>query len=286
MVNTLFRTRGTRSLINEFHYPILGPGMMWQRFTEDVDRRGGKVNTGQKVIGIEHDRSRVRGLVTVSHDGKTRMGANHVISSMPLPELVRCLNPVPPDEVVRAARGLRYRDFLVVALMTERTSMFPDQWIYMHSPDVRVGRIQNFGNWSSAMVPDPQTSSLGMEYFCDEGDELWQMPDNELIALAERELVKLGLARMDDIKDGVVVRQPKAYPIYDGAYRSNLETVRRFLETLENLQTVGRNGMHRYNNMDHSMLTGMLAVRNLLGQGHDLWAVNVEQVYHEANDEP
>jgi protoporphyrinogen oxidase len=134
------------------------------------------------------------------------------------------------------------------------------------------------------MVADPQTSSLGMEYFCNEGDELWQMPDDELIALAERELVALGLARMDDIQDGLVVRQPKAYPIYDEAYRANLETVRRFLGTLENLQTVGRNGMHRYNNMDHSMLTGMLAVRNLLGQEHDLWAVNVEQVYHEGTD--
>jgi protoporphyrinogen oxidase len=164
--------------------------------------------------------------------------------------------------------------------------MFPDQWVYIHSPDVQVGRIQNFGNWSNAMVPDPYTASLGMEYFCNEGDAVWQMPDEELVALAKRELAELGLARAADITDGLVVRQPKAYPVYDEAYRGNLATIRSFLGILENLQTIGRNGMHRYNNMDHSMLTGILAVSNLLGEDHDLWAVNVDQAYHEETYKP
>ncbi len=281
VTNTLLGTSGTRSLINEFHYPILGPGMMWQRFREEVESRGGQVRTGSQVIRVEHDAGRITALLTVQGGKTSRIQANHLISSMPLAELITSLSPTPPEEVVQAAHGLHYRDFVVVALIAEQAKQFPDQWVYIQSPDVQVGRVQNFGNWSAAMVPDGRTTSLGMEYFCSEGDEIWQKSDEELVALAKRELVDLGLARMADIKDGVVVRQPKAYPVYDEAYRANLSTIRGFLETLDNLQTIGRNGMHRYNNMDHSMLTGMLAVRNLLGKDQDLWSVNVEQVYHE-----
>nr|MBC7245079.1 hypothetical protein [Chloroflexota bacterium] len=158
---------------------------------------------------------------------------------------------------------------------------FPDNWIYVHSPEVQVGRIQNFRNWSPAMVPDAGKTSLGLEYFCNEGDALWRTPDRELVALATRELNSIGLAEAADVEDGVVFRQTKAYPVYDQDYRTNLGIIRGFLSTLDNLQTIGRNGLHRYNNMDHSMLTGMLAARNLLGEHHDLWRVNIEQSYYE-----
>jgi protoporphyrinogen oxidase len=258
--------------------------MMWQRFREEVENRNGKVHTGNQVVGLECDGSRITSLTTVRGGERIRIRAEQVISSMPLADLVLAVDPLPPDEVVQAAAGLRYRSLIVVALIAERAKQFPDQWVYIQSADVKVGRIQNFGNWSSAMVPTTGMTSLGMEYFCSEGDDLWLMPDADLIALAKRELVELGLARAPDIKDGSVVRQPKAYPVYDQAYHANLATIRRYMGSLENLQPVGRNGMHRYNNMDHSMLTGILAVRNLLGEDHNLWAVNVEQTYHEGPD--
>jgi protoporphyrinogen oxidase len=200
---------------------------------------------------------------------------------MPLNELILRLDPPPPADAVEAAQGLRYRDFVLVGVVLDRARSFPDNWIYVHSPEVKVGRIQNFKNWSAAMVADAQKTSLGLEYFCTQGDAIWSMPDADLIALAGQELAQLGLADAADIEDGIVVRQPKAYPIYDGEYEAHLQVLRRFLAPVDNLQTIGRNGMHRYNNQDHSMLTGLLAVRNLLGENHDLWSVNTEQSYHE-----
>lgn len=191
--------------------------------------------------------------------------------------------PRRPAGVLAAARALRYRDFLTVALIVDRRDLFPDNWIYVHGPGVRVGRIQNFKNWSADMVPDPAKTCLGMEYFCFQGDALWQMPDAELLALARRELAALGLARAGEIEDGAVARMPKAYPIYDAAHEAALGTIRAFLAAnLPNLQLIGRNGMHRYNNQDHSMLTAMLAVRNIVhGEAHDLWGVNTDADYHE-----
>jgi protoporphyrinogen oxidase len=200
---------------------------------------------------------------------------------MPLGELIARLDPPPQADVLQAARKLNHRAFVIVGLIVNASQLFPDQWIYVHSPDVQVGRIQNFGNWSAAMVPDPRQTSLGMEYFCTEGDDVWTMSDADLIHLATRELVKLKLAEARHVVDGIVFRQPGAYPVYDAEYRDSLTILRRFLATIENLQTVGRNGMHRYNNLDHSMLTGMLAVGNLLGEDHDLWQVNTESSYHE-----
>jgi protoporphyrinogen oxidase len=200
---------------------------------------------------------------------------------MPLGELVGQLEPPAPQEVSEAGRNLTYRDFVLVGLVLSRASFFDDNWIYVHSPDVQVGRVQNCRNWSAAMVPDPDRVSLGMEYFCTAGDGLWRMADRELIALAGREIEQLGLAKAADTVDGVVFRQPKAYPIYDHEYRDHVALIRGFLAGIRNLQTIGRNGMHRYNNMDHSMLTGMLAARNALGEAHDLWAVNTEQAHHE-----
>jgi protoporphyrinogen oxidase len=200
---------------------------------------------------------------------------------MPLGELILRLDPSPPADVVEAAQGLRYRDFVLVGVVVDHARPFPDNWIYVHSPEVKVGRIQNFKNWSAAMVADARKTSLGLEYFCTQGDVIWSMPDSDLIAVAGQELARLGLANAADIEDGIVIRQPKAYPVYDEAYDAHLQVLRHFLATVDNLQTIGRNGMHRYNNQDHSMLTGLLAVRNLVGESHDLWNVNTEQAYHE-----
>jgi protoporphyrinogen oxidase len=200
---------------------------------------------------------------------------------MPVRELIEKLEPPPPPEVRTAAACLSYRDFLTVAVVVAAEDLFPDNWIYVHDPDVKVGRIQNFKNWSPDMVPDPTKTCLGLEYFCFEGDGLWTMSDDDLVALASRELASLGLARSEDIESGSVVRMAKAYPVYDSGYEESLRIVRAFLATLPNLQLVGRNGMHKYNNQDHSMLTAILAVENILGADYDLWSVNADAEYHE-----
>jgi protoporphyrinogen oxidase len=214
-------------------------------------------------------------------DGEKRFEADHVINTMPVRTLVRSLQPAAPAPVRESAEGLGYRDFLVVALMLDRSDLFPDNWIYIHTPGVMVGRIQNFNNWSRAMVPVPGMTCLGMEYFCFEGDGLWASPDAELVKRAATELEALGLARASDVKDGTVIRMPKAYPIYDSKYRDCLDGVRRFIDPIPNLHTVGRNGMHKYNNQDHSMLTAMFAVQNMKGASHDIWEVNTDFEYHE-----
>jgi protoporphyrinogen oxidase len=197
-------------------------------------------------------------------------------------ELVEALDPQPPPVVVEAGKRLRYRDFLTVALIVQQPELFPDNWIYVHDPNVRLGRIQNFGNWSPEMIPDPSTSCLGLEYFCNEGDDLWTMSDEDLVALGKSEITELGLVNGSDVVDGTVVRMPKAYPVYAAGYSAAVSTIREFVSSrLPNLQLVGRNGMHRYNNQDHSMLTAMLAARNITGANYDLWQVNVDEEYHE-----
>jgi protoporphyrinogen oxidase len=203
------------------------------------------------------------------------------ISTLPISELIRKLDPPAPPEVVAAADGLTYRDFLSVILIVDRPDLFPDNWIYIHSPEVKVGRVQNFKNWSPDMVPDPGKTSLGLEYFCTEGDALWRMADAELIELGKREMEQIGLVNPANVIDGTVVRQLKAYPVYNGTYAKYLATIKDYLATFRNLQTVGRNGLHKYNNQDHSMLTAMLAARNILGERHDVWNVNTERSYHE-----
>ncbi|MBC7233688.1 MAG: NAD(P)/FAD-dependent oxidoreductase [Chloroflexi bacterium] len=281
VLSALFGTENAKSLIHEFYYPTQGPGMMWQRFAEAVVSKGGQVWLQAEVVALQRDDQRVNA-VLVNHEGKeVRITVDQVISSMPLRELVAAFDPPPPDVVREAAQGLHYRDFILVGLILNCPNPFPDNWLYIHSPEVQVGRIQNFRNWSQMMVPDAHKTSLGLEYFCNEGDALWSMPDQELVALAARELNSIGLASAADVEEGVVFRQRKAYPVYDRDYRVNLAAIRGFLATVTNLQTIGRNGMHRYNNMDHSMLTGMLAARNVLGEQHDLWKVNTEQEYYE-----
>jgi protoporphyrinogen oxidase len=282
ITNAVFGSGDAKSLIKEFNYPRLGPGQMWERFRDAVRTLRGTVTVDAEVVAIHHDGNGRVTAVTVEESGKTnRLDASHLISSMPLTLLLTRLDPLPHATVLAAAQMLGYRDFLIVGLVVRREKLFPDNWIYIHTPGVRVGRIQNFKNWSICMLPDPSKTSLGMEYFCTRGDETWNMPDDELIALAKRELTALGLANGSEVEGGVVIRQPMAYPVYDDTYREHLETIKTYLATFKNLQTVGRNGMHRYNNQDHSMLTGLLAARNVMGDSHDLWAVNADAEYHE-----
>ncbi len=280
------RSTAIKSLIHEFRYPRLGPGQMWECCRDRIEAMGNPVRLRHRVTSITRVGNRVVGVEADTPDGPRRFEADHMIASTDLRSLVRAIEPAAPAPVSAAATGLRYRDFLVVALMLDQDNLFPDNWIYVHTPGVKVGRIQNFNNWSRAMVPAPGVTCLGFEYFCFEGDGLWAADDAELIALASRELEQLGLASAGLVRDGTVVRVPKAYPIYDGPYRDHVETIRGFLDPIENLQTVGRNGMHKYNNQDHSMLTAMMAVWNLQGAAHDLWAVNTDYEYHEEQRVP
>jgi protoporphyrinogen oxidase len=283
VVSMFLKPRRTiKTLIDEFDYPRLGPGMMWRAVTEEINRQGGAVRLHCEVVGIRRTGARVDCVIVAGKRGEEEVTGDHFLSSMPVTQLVLRLSPPAPEPVREAARRLSYRDFLTVCLIVDRPDPFPDNWIYVHSPEVKVGRIQNFRSWSPEMVPDPAKASLGLEYFCSEGDALWTMPDDELIRLGKEELERIGLARASEITDGCVFRVPKAYPVYDATYREHLETIRQFVDGLENLQTIGRNGLHRYNNQDHAMLTGLLAVRNFTdGARHDLWSVNTEPEYHE-----
>jgi protoporphyrinogen oxidase len=269
------------SLIDSFHYPRRGPGMMWEQACRLVRESGSQVLLNAGVRRILHSGHRVLALEASVEGRIQRFEGSHFISSMPVRELIGRLDPAAPPEVRAAAESLNYRDFLTVALVVDKEDLFPDNWIYIHDPRVKVGRIQNFKNWSPDMLPDLSKTCLGLEYFCFEGDGLWTMSDPELIELAKSELDTLGLARPGDVVDGIVVRVPKAYPVYDSTHRAALAVIRNFLAPLTNLQLVGRNGMHKYNNQDHSMLTAMLAVRNIMGANHSLWDVNVDREYHE-----
>lgn len=282
VINALFGSNDTKTLIKEFNYPVYGPGQMWERFQEKLDRKGSLVHLNTEVVSIERDGDRITS-VAVKQNGKTsKVIGNDYVSSMPVSLLLKKMNPAPPTKVLEAANSLKYRDFLIVSLVVNRAELFPDNWIYIHSPEFKVGRIQNFKNWSKAMVPDQSKTCLGMEYFCNESGQLWQMSNAELVALASREIQALGFVDSEaEVEDGTVIRQYKAYPVYDDNYRRNVEIIQEYIQTFKNLQTVGRNGMHRYNNSDHSMLTGLLAAKNIMGEQHDLWNVNVERSYHE-----
>lgn len=275
------RGKQITTLIEEFDYPRFGPGMMWERFQEEITARGGRVELGTEAVRLLHDGSRITA-VGFEQDGKQKtQPVTAVLSTMPLRQLVASLSPAPPKAVRDAAARLNYRDFLTVALVIDQPTLFPDNWIYIHDPRVKLGRVQNFKNWSPEMVPDPAKSCLGLEYFCFEGDGLWTMSDAELVELGRRELGAIGLADPAKVVDGTVVRVPKAYPVYDEGYLEALAVVRDYLLGFGNLQVAGRNGMHKYNNQDHSMVTAILAVENLLGGHHDVWAVNDDDEYHE-----
>jgi protoporphyrinogen oxidase len=270
-----------KTLIDSFDYPEKGPGMMWELVAENIQTRGSELKMRSGVEKIFWKRGKVTGLETEVDGKKEKVLGTDFISSMPIRELVKKMEPPPPIEVREAADKLGYRDFLTVSLIVNKADLFQDNWIYIHDPEVKVGRIQNFKNWSPGMVPDPDKTCLGLEYFCFEGDGLWTMADKDLIELGSKELGILGLVDTKDIEDGAVVRMPKAYPVYDGVYVDAVNTIREFLAGLPNMYLVGRNGMHKYNNQDHSMLTAMLSVKNILGANYDVWGVNVDNEYHE-----
>ena len=272
------------TLIDKFRYPRLGPGQMWERVAEFSQAKGHPVLLGRSVARINHRDGLVTSVATVTDDGRTEThDGTDFISSIPMREAVAKLEPPAPERVRQAANNLGYRDFISIALMIDRADVFPDNWIYIHDPGVRVGRIQNFKNWSPDMVPDATKTCLGLEYFCFEGDGLWTMNDGDLVALATKELAQLGMCSASEVFDGVVVRQQKAYPVYDDSYQANVSVVRDYLaNSLPNLHLAGRNGMHKYNNQDHSMMTALLVARSIAaGSLLDPWKVNADAVYHE-----
>ena len=269
------------TLIEQFRYPRLGPGQMWEALQKQVEEMGIAVHLNKRCVAVKHDGKRVSSVVVGSNGTVEESSVEAVLSSIPLNELVLCLDPPPPSHVEAAARRLRYRDFCLVALMTTEPEPFADNWIYLHDPDTRAGRVQNYGAWSDGMV-QAGTTCLGVEYFCFRGDDIWNMTDSEAVELAKLELAKIGLIDPDKVFDGVKVLVPNAYPMYDEHYEEATEVVREWLEGFENLKTFGRNGLHRYNNQDHSMWTAVLATLNLLdGSDHDVWAVNTEEEHLE-----
>jgi len=270
-----------KTLIDAFDYPEKGPGMMWEMVAEQIQTRGSSLKLASSVEKVFWEKGKVQALEISANGQKEIVSGTDFISSMPVRELIQKMDPPVPDEIKTAANNLSYRDFLTVSLIVNKADLFKDNWIYIHDEDVKVGRIQNFKNWSPHMVPDPNKTCLGLEYFCFEGDGLWTMSDKDLIALATKELDALGLVNAVDVEDGAVVRMPKAYPVYDSIYSDALRVIREFLMNLDNLYLIGRNGMHKYNNQDHSMLTAMLTVKNILGANYDVWEVNVDQEYHE-----
>ncbi|KKC33584.1 NAD(P)/FAD-dependent oxidoreductase [Devosia psychrophila] len=275
-----------KTLINSFRYPRLGPGQMWERTRDKIVAQGGKVMMGSTVTTISqhHGTGQWVAIVTDAHGKETKVTADHVVSTAAINELVKMLGADNDAAVAAASKGLRYRDFLIIGLITRGKESFDDNWIYIHDPSVKVGRIQNFKSWSPDMVPDPDTACYGMEYFCNAGDDTWDMADADLIARAKFEIGKLGLANPDDIVDASVVRQPKAYPVYDDTYKINVDTITEGLaEQFKNMHLAGRNGMHKYNNQDHAMMTGILTAKNIIAgtEAHDVWTVNEDAEYHE-----
>ncbi|MCD9623004.1 NAD(P)/FAD-dependent oxidoreductase [Rhabdothermincola salaria] len=271
------------SLIEEFEYPKYGPGQMWEVCQEKVEAAGTKVHMSTRATKVRHADGQAVAVVAATRDGvETEYPCDEVISSMPMSQLLRAMDPPVPADVLQAADDLAYRDFLTVALVVPESASFPDNWIYIHSPEVEVGRIQNFASWSPYMVKEGRTC-LGLEYFVFEGDHLWSADDADLVELAKRELEHIGLVPASAVEAGYVVRMPKAYPFYDEHYKANVQRLRDWLvANTPNVHPVGRNGMHRYNNQDHSMYTAMLTVENLVeGTHHDVWEVNVEEEYHE-----
>lgn len=285
--NAISGANDTASLIEEFQYPRLGPGMMWEKMAARVEEQGGEVRLQSYVKRVIRNGMHVTGVEVEEYvDGgpETRsyvIEGEKFINTMAVRDLIHRMDPPPPAEVIEAANRLKYRDFMIVTLVLDHADPFPDNWIYVHGKEVMVGRIQNFRAWSPEMMANDQQASIGMEYFLNQSDEMWSKPDDELIAFAASEIEKIGLAPAKSVVDGAIIRQPKAYPVYDSEYQDALSVVREWLQGLENFETVGRNGLHRYNNQDHSMLSAMYAARNFMGAKYDVWDVNVERSYHE-----
>ena len=276
-----------KTLIDAFRYPRLGPGMMWEVCAEKVCALGSEVLLGRNVVACRFDAASSTWTVTCrTADGMTEeFRGVHLISSMPMRQLVAQIEPRLSENAVRSGNSLRYRDFLTIGLILRERNRFTDNWIYVHDPNVTMGRVQNYKSWSPEMVPDPNFCCYGLEYFCFEGDGLWTMRDADLIALGAKELEQVGLGNAADVVDGCVIRQPKAYPVYDDDYQQHVGLIRRALAAhCRNLHLVGRNGMHKYNNQDHAMMTALLAARNILAgeNKYDVWSVNEDGEYHES----
>lgn len=287
------------SLIEKFLYPKYGPGQMWEEVARKVQAMGGTVITNQSVRQIHTRQNRIISVTTIDPSGNSSLyEGDFFFSTMPVRDLISSLKAVVPDNVREVSEGLIYRDFITVGLLLEELSikqrtnrgarLIPDNWIYIQEPDVLAGRLQIFNNWSPWMVSDPEKVWIGVEYFCNEADRLWTQSDAQMKDLAVKELVSLGIIRRSALVDSVVLRMPKAYPAYFGTY-ARFNEIRQFLDMFENLFLIGRNGMHRYNNQDHSMLTAMTAVDNIIAGRKDkanIWDVNTEMEYHEVRSTP
>lgn len=269
-----------KTLIDTFRYPKYGPGMMWEKCTSKIIKFGGEVRMNSDVIGLEKEGDKWS---VCLQDNTKSQGFDYVISSAALADIIPNILPALSDNAIKAAQNLSYRDFITVVLILPEKNIFSDNWIYIHDPSVKVGRVQNFKSWSPDMVPDETKVCYGLEYFCFKEDDLWNSTNEELINLGKKELQQIGLGNAEDVLDGYVVRQPKAYPVYNKTYKHNIGLIKAELEKYEGLYLVGRNGMHKYNNQDHSMMTAMLAVKNILANSniYNLWNVNGDAEYHE-----
>jgi len=280
--NALFPPRNgkeLKTLIKSFTYPRYGPGQLWESVQAQAEAKGARVLLGKKIARVRHQDGVISSFGTVA--GETFDG-DHFYSTMPLRDLILALEPAAPPEILASARALRYRDFLTVALLVKQPDLFPDNWIYVHDPTVQVGRIQNYKNWSGAMIGEPGMTCLGLEYFCNQDEPLWNLPDAELVTLAAREVGAIGLAKTSDCVDGAVVRMPRAYPVFDGEYQGHRERLKVYLAGFRNLQCAGRGALHSYNSQDHSMMAAIYCVRNVFeGAGLDPWMINTEQEYAE-----
>jgi protoporphyrinogen oxidase len=283
LLNALGMKTGKKvaSLIDNFQYPRLGPGQMYETMVKSITGNGGEIRKGLEVLEVRHKKQLVSAILTRNGAGEQSLDCSHCFSSMPITDLVQRMSPQPPDEVINSARALRYRSIITVNLLFKRGTTLPDNWIYLHSPEVAAGRLQLYSNWSPSMVPNENQSSIGFEYFCFEGDELWSLPDSDLIEKARQDLSHLGFYNPEDFIDGFVVRYAKAYPMYEDGYEKHLAVIKGWLSQFSNLYCIGRYGQFRYNNMDHSMMTGILAARRMLGEDADPWSVNAEGEYLE-----
>jgi protoporphyrinogen oxidase len=256
---------GQRTLATRFQYPRLGPGMLWERMRAEIEAAGGRVLLETRLAAIRHAAGRIREVVVDGPGGAASLAASSVVSTIALRDLVPALGPGLGGAAADAARGLRYRDFLQVALVLDGPAPFADTWLYVHDPGIRAGRVQNFGAWSPELVPTPDHACVGVEYFCSVGDDLWRRPDRDLVLLAEAELGRLAPGRRRRVVAGHVIRMRDAYPVYDAHHRARVAAIQGAVAGIRGLRVAGRNGMHRYDNMDDAMLTGLAAARSLLG---------------------
>lgn len=286
VLNALFKPKNSniKTLIDEFDYPSYGPGMMYDAMRDKIEGMGGKVNLNSRITRVSHDNFNVTSIEYVGSDGTHHIEeGTDFISSIPVTELIHVVSPEADKEILEASAKLSYRSIITVDIIINKKDVFPDNWIYIHSPEVKLGRIQNFKNWSSCMVPDSNKTSLGLEYFCNELDELWNMPDDRLFKLAASEVEKLGMCKASDIEDYIIVRVPKAYPVYNSGYKQYVSLIEEYVKKFKNLTLIGRYGLFKYNNMDHSIMTGLYAAKNILKGSYvyDTWNVNTDEEYHE-----